>query len=98
MAKYTERPNHQRRVPDAPAPLSASPRDGMEGARSLARRYLVNAVRLHAGIAFSEQSEAPLHTKMLSAKEIAAIAGAIPQSTPTPPQPRDQHEDVGEPS
>jgi hypothetical protein len=98
MTKYTERPNHQHRVPDAPTPLSASPRDGMEGARSLARRYLVNAVRLHAGIAFSEQSEAPLHTKMLSAKEIAAIAGAIPQATPTPPQPHDQHDDVGEPS
>jgi hypothetical protein len=43
-------------------------------------------------------SEAPLHTKMPSAKEIAAIAGAIPQATPTPPQPRDEHDDGGEPS
>ena len=98
MAKYTERPNHQHRVPLAPDPLSASPRDGMESARALARRYLLNAVRLHAGIAFSEQSEAPLHTKMLSAKEIAAIAGTIPQSAPPPPPPHDEHDNGGEPS
>jgi hypothetical protein len=79
-----ERPTHL--VPPAPEPLSASARDGMEGARALARRYLPNAVRLHAGIAFGPESEAALHTKMLCAKEIAAIAGVIPQATPAPPQ------------
>jgi hypothetical protein len=88
-----ERSKDSHRVPLAPDPLSASPRDGMEGARALARRYLLNAVRLHAGIAFAPDSEAPLHTKMLSAKEIAAIAGAIPQATPTPPHPHDEDDD-----
>jgi hypothetical protein len=40
VAKYRfERPNSPHHVPDAPDPLSASPRDGMEGARARARRY-----------------------------------------------------------
>ena len=32
---------------------------GRESARALARRYLLNAVRLHAGIAFAADSETP---------------------------------------
>lgn len=56
----------------------------MESAREMARRYLPDTVRLLAGIALA-QSEAALHTKMLAAKEIVAIAGAIPQATPAPP-------------
>ena len=67
----------------------------MEGAWALARRYLPNAVRLHAGIAFAPESEAALHTKMLCAKEIAAIAGVIPQATPAPPRPHHEDGDGG---
>ena len=64
--------------------------DGMESTRAMARRYLPDAMRLLAGIAFAPDSEAALHTKMLCAKEIVAIAGVIPQATPAPPQPHDE--------
>jgi hypothetical protein len=91
MAKRMfERSTHPEHVPSAPAPSSASAVDGMESTRALARCYLPDAVRLFAGIAFASDSEAALHTKMLCAKEIVAIAGVIPQATPTPPQPHDE--------
>ncbi len=80
-----ERSNHPQRVPSAPAPSSTSAPEGMERARALARRYLPDAARLLAGIAFAPDSEAALHTRMLCAKEIVAIAGVIPQATPAPP-------------
>ena len=82
-----ERSTHPEQVPSAPAPSAASAVDGMESTRALARRYLPDAVRLFAGIAFSSDSEAALHTKYLAAKEIVAIAGVIPQATPAPPPP-----------
>jgi hypothetical protein len=66
-------------------PLSATANEGMEEGRALARRYLANVVKLQAAIAFGHNSEAGLHTRMLAAKSIADIAGAIPQSTPTAP-------------
>ena len=75
------------RVPSAPKPSAASARDGMEGTRALARRYLPDALRLFAGVALSPDSEAALHTKMLCAKEIVAMAGVIPQQTPAAPVP-----------
>jgi|SRR6516165_10542342 len=80
-----ERPNRSQRAPSAPEPSSTSAPEGMEHARALGRRYLVDAVRLLAGIALAPDSEAALHTKMLCAKEIVAIAGVIPQATPAPP-------------
>ena len=79
------RPNHPQRVPVAPEPSSASAPEGMERARALARRYLLDAVDLLAGIALAPDSEAALHTRMMCAKEIVAIAGVIPQATPAPP-------------
>ena len=85
MAKRMfERSTHPEHVPSAPAPSSASAVDGMESTRALARCYLLDAVRLLAGIAFAPNSEAALHTRMLCAKEIVAIAGVIPQATPAP--------------
>jgi hypothetical protein len=93
MAKRMfERANRPEHVPSAPAPSAASAVDGMESTRALARCYLPDAVRLFAGIAFASDSEAALHTKMLCAKEIVAIAGVIPQATPTPPR---QHDEDG---
>ena len=80
-----ERSNHPQRLPVAPAPSSTSAPEGMERARALARRYLPDAARLLAGIAFAPDSEAALHTRMLCAKEIVAIAGVIPQATPALP-------------
>jgi hypothetical protein len=68
----------------------------MERTRLLARRYLPDVVGLLAGIALAPDSEAALHTKMLCAKEIVAIAGAIPQATPAPP-PYDGVSDISEP-
>jgi hypothetical protein len=86
MAKSPfERSNHPQRVPSAPAPSSTSASEGMERARALARRYLPDAARLLAGNAFAPDSEAALHTRMLCAKEIVAIAGVIPQATPAAP-------------
>ena len=83
MRKRTpEPPEH---VPAAPSPSAASPAEGMENTRAMARRYLPDAVRLLAGIAFGADSEASLYNKYLAAKEIVAIAGAIPQATPAPP-------------
>ena len=97
MAKRMfERSTHPEHVPSAPAPSAASAVDGMESTRALARCYLPDAVRLLAGIAFASDSEAALHTKMLCAKEIVAIAGVIPQVAPAPPQPHDEHNDGGE--
>ena len=82
MRKTPEPPDH---VPAAPLPSAASPADGMKDTRTLARRYLPDAIRLLAGVAFGPDSEAALYTRVLCAKEIVAIAGAIPQATPAPP-------------
>jgi len=85
-----ERPSraeHVPVVPKVPIPSSASAPDGVERARAKARRYLPDAVDFLAAIAFAADSEAALHTRMLAAKEIVPIAGAIPQATPSPPLP-----------
>jgi len=92
MRKRTrEPPDH---VPAAPPPSAASPADGMKDTRAMARRYLPDAVRLLAGVAFAPDSEAALYTRVLCAKEIVAIAGAIPQAAPAPPL----HEGAGDSS
>jgi hypothetical protein len=59
------------------------------------RCYLPDAVRLLASIAFAHESEAALHTKMLCAKEIVALAGVIPQATQTPPSYTEARDDRG---
>ena len=82
MRKTREPPDH---VPAAPPPSAASPADGMKDTRAMARRYLPDAIRLLAGVAFGPDSEAALYTRVLCAKEIVAIAGVIPQATPAPP-------------
>ncbi len=87
MRKTPEPPDH---VPAAPSPSAASPADGMKDTRAMARRYLPDAIRLLAGVAFAPDSEAALYTRVLCAKEIVAIAGVIPQATPAPPQPHDE--------
>ena len=84
-------PDH---VPTAPSPSAASAAEGMENTRAMARRYLPDAVRLLAGVAFAPDSEAALYTRVLCAKEIVAIAGAIPQAAPAPPL----HEGAGDSS
>jgi hypothetical protein len=68
----------------------------MERARAMARRYLPDLVRLHAGIALAPDSEAALHTRMLAAKEIRELAGGIPQMAPPAPQPHDEDGGGGE--
>ena len=90
MAKRMFERSTPEHVPSAPAPSAASAVDGMESTRALARRYLPDAIRLLAGVAFGPDSEAALYTRVLCAKEIVALAGAIPQATPTPPQPHDE--------
>jgi hypothetical protein len=85
--KPSERSKRAEHVPSAPTPIATSARDGLEQARSEARKFLPNAVRLLAGIAFSESSEASLHTRALCTRQIVEIAGVIPQATPTAPAP-----------
>ena len=94
MRKRT--PDPPEHVPTAPLPSAASPAEGMENTRAMARRYLPDAVRLLAGVAFAPDSEAALYTRVLCAKEIVAIAGAIPQATPAPP-PYERAGDSSEP-
>jgi len=72
-------------TPTTPSPSAESPSEGMEKTRALARRYLPDAVRLLAGVAFARDSEAALHTRMIAAKAIVDIAGVIPQATPVAP-------------
>ena len=93
-----ERPTRSQHVPSPPAPSSRSDAEGMEHARDLSRRYLPDTVRLLAGIALAPDSEAALHTKLLAAKEIVAIAGVIPQASPAPPALQGERGDSGEPS
>ena len=84
MAKTLfERANHPQRLPEAPAPSSTSASDGMESARALARRYLPDAVRLFAGIAFAPDSEAALHTR-ISRQGDRGDCGRDPASDPGP--------------
>jgi hypothetical protein len=86
MAKERGSPEQDSRSPLSPDPPAfATALQGMEEGRALARRYLVNVVRLQAAIAFGRNTEAGLHTRMLAAKSIADIAGAVPQSTPVTP-------------
>jgi hypothetical protein len=73
-------------VSDTPTPSSATPIDGMEQARTLARRYLPDGVRFLAALAFGKDTEASLHSRFLAANLLATIAGVIPQATPTAPQ------------
>lgn len=85
--KSSEHSNYQERIPSAPAPIASSARDGLVKARSEARKYLPNAVRLLAGIAFAETSEASLFTRAQCTRQIVEIAGAIPQASPVAPAP-----------
>jgi hypothetical protein len=68
----------------------------METAREQSRRFLPDIVRLLAGIALSPNSEAALHTRMLAAKALMDLAGAIPQETPSLPLPHEPPVDGGE--
>jgi hypothetical protein len=92
----SERPSS--RVPDAPKPSAETPKDGMKVGRELARRYLPNAVRSYAAIAFAPDSEAALHTKVLAINGLVTLAGGIPQAIPAPPPPHDEGDGGGEPS
>jgi hypothetical protein len=71
-------------TPSTPPPSAQTPTVGVEEARALAKRYMTDAVRLLAGIAFAPDSEAGLHTKMLACKQLIEVAGIAP---PTPVAP-----------
>jgi hypothetical protein len=72
-------------VPVAPPPSAKSAPDGIESTRATARRYLPNALQLFASIAFSTDAEASLFTRLNAAREVVALAGVLPPTTPTPP-------------
>jgi hypothetical protein len=74
-------------VPAAPQPSADSPPIGIEEARALARRYLVDSVRLFASVAFAPDSEVSLFTRFSAAKEVVAMASVPPASAPLPPPP-----------
>ena len=85
-------------IPAAPEPTTESTQEGLERARALGRRFLPDVVKLLAGVALSPESDAGLHTRVMAAKEIVAIAGGVPQPIPPPPPPQDWFSDSGEPS
>jgi len=70
----------------APEPPTASASEGMEWGQELGRRYLPDAVRLWAAIAFGD-SAATTWTRLQAARSIAQVAGAIPETIPEAPQP-----------
>ena len=82
-SRWTTATTH--RSPHCSDASAANAAEGMENTRAMARRYLPDAIRLLAGVAFAPDSEAALYTRVLCAKEIVAIAGAIPQAAPAPP-------------
>jgi len=79
-------------VPEAPRPSSATEADGIQNARSEARKYLLDAVRLYAAVAFSHDSEVSLFTRVGAAKELVGLA-AVSQPPPTPPTPAYERRD-----
>jgi hypothetical protein len=94
---HSQRGEHSQRVPPAPPPSAASARDGVELGRERARRYLPDLVDLLAAIALGSDSEAPLHSRMMSAKAIVDLAGSVPQPIPTlPPGAADGRPQAGE--
>jgi hypothetical protein len=88
--------SYPERVPAAPEPSSPDAPAGIAAAQALARRYLIDNVRVLAGIAHSPDSEAKLQTRVTCIKEIDAIAGVIPQAVPTPPPPHDGDDGGGD--
>lgn len=72
-------------TPDAPSPAAKDGETGIEEARALARRYLPNTVMFLAAVALDPKSEAPLHSRILSAKTLVDLAGALPAATPVLP-------------
>ena len=84
MAKQLLEMDHR---PTTPSPSCDTASDGLETGRDLARRYLVDAVRLFAGVAFARDSEAALHSRVLAARAILTVAGIAPQAAPAPPPP-----------
>ena len=91
MAKHSsEYPTRPQRVPSAPEPTTADASAGVQEARETARRYLPNGVRLWAAVAFAQDSEASLWTRVQCARLLAQVAGAIPQAVPEAPGPHDE--------
>jgi hypothetical protein len=98
MAKYSsEYPTRPQRVPSVPEPTTADASSGVQEARETARRYLPNGVRLWAAVAFGQDSEASLWTRVQCARLLAQMAGALPQAVPEAPGLHDE-DGGGEPS
>jgi hypothetical protein len=98
MTKSGEHVSHPpQRVPSPPPAASTSAADGLERAREIARRYLPNGVRLWAAVAFAQDSEASLWTRVQCARLLAQVAGALPQAVPEAPGLHDE-DGGGEPS
>jgi hypothetical protein len=72
------KPSDQDRKPTVPTPSAETPADGVAETRALARRYLPDATRFLAAVAFGKDTEAGLHTRMIAAKAIIDVAGVIP--------------------
>jgi hypothetical protein len=70
--------------PVTPPPTADTPLDGASEARALAKRYMVDAVKLLAGVAFSPDSEAALHTRVVACKQLIDVAGLSPPPPSAP--------------
>jgi hypothetical protein len=82
MAKQS---SHSGKVLSAPPPPSAADgQDGIAAAREKAKRYLPDLIDLLAAIALGPGDSSP-HTRFCAAREIAALAGALPSPIPQLP-------------
>lgn len=86
MAKATKPEPRRGDLPPAPEPSSASAADGMAEAQRRARQYLPDVVDVLAAIALSGDSECGLHTRLMAAKELHALAFGMPQQVPAMPR------------
>lgn len=86
MAKATKPELRRGELPPAPEPTSSTAADGMAEAQRRARQYLPDVVDVLAAIALSGDSECGLHTRLLAAKELHAVAFGMPQAVPVMPR------------
>lgn len=60
------------------------------GDQAKAQRYLPDLVDLHAGIALGTHTDATLHTRAYSARELRELAMGAPPTVPMAPPPHDE--------
>ena len=71
-------------IPAAPEPEGMDPTGGTETAQAMAGRFMPNAVRLFAGVAFGRGNKVTLHTRVVAAGHLVKIAAGMVDEAPEP--------------